>query len=370
MHNTDLLEDLVGMIGLDGDDDNELDLGSNYQYGQDIKSPQYNSHKRDRSSSPGQFGHDNSRYGATFNGRIGGKFGSKLNGGWRDNGLGANGVLRPGSSTSATIRDLRSRTDGRVKRKSLESHDMNDAEIELNSLDRDSHILNDDAYNVDFNGTAKRRVPADEFDRSAMQLGTDEDNSQIKLIPKDMRGSDSNLQVSDVGSKLPPDIEMQLFDERSSLCARRTDITQTELVHILERTLYQYYLIDAKKFNIRRSLKKVDAELVMALLARIKFKVNKENRNLNKINIDFGPYPLSKAWQIKKEEKMQIENDEMTGGRGMTGKVTDEHPFEQTYVQRNLKKALLENQKKTALFLAPDEDNYSQHGIKNLVIKY
>ena len=66
----------------------------------------------------------------------------------------------------------------------------------------------------------------------------------------------------------------------------------------------------------------------MALLARIKFKVNKENRNLNKINIDFGPYPLSKAWQIKKEEKMQIENDEMTGGRGMIGKVTEEYPFE------------------------------------------
>lgn len=39
MHNTDLLEDLVGMIGLDGDDDNEMDLGSNYQYGQVIKSP-------------------------------------------------------------------------------------------------------------------------------------------------------------------------------------------------------------------------------------------------------------------------------------------------------------------------------------------
>jgi len=244
---------------------------------------------------------------------------------------------------------------------------MNDADIELNSLDRDSHILNDDAYNVDFNGTAKRRA-ADEFDRSRLQLGTDEDNSQIKLIPKEVRGSDS-LQVSDVGSKMAPDIEMQLFDERSSLC-RRTDITQTELVQILEQTLYQYYLIDAKKFNIRRLLKKVDPELVKALLARIKFKVNKENRNLNKINIDFGPYPLSKAWQIKKEEKEQIENNEMTGGRGAAGKVTDEYPFEQTYVQRNLKKALVENQKKSALFLAPDEDNYSQHGIKNLVIKY
>lgn len=121
---------------------------------------------------------------------------------------------------------------------------------------------------------------------------------------------------------------------------------------------------------MRRLLKKVDPDLIMRLEARIKFKVNKENRNLNKINIDFGPYPLKKAWQITKKEKEQIENNEMTGGRGMTGKVTDEHPFEQSYIQRNLKKALLENQKKSALFLAPDEDNYSQHGIKNLVIKY
>lgn len=30
IHNTDLLEDLVGMIGLAGDDDDDMDLGSNY----------------------------------------------------------------------------------------------------------------------------------------------------------------------------------------------------------------------------------------------------------------------------------------------------------------------------------------------------
>lgn len=39
MHNTDLLEDLVGMVGLGGDNDDELDLGSNYQYGEDLQSP-------------------------------------------------------------------------------------------------------------------------------------------------------------------------------------------------------------------------------------------------------------------------------------------------------------------------------------------
>lgn len=84
---------------------------------------------------------------------------------------------------------------------------MNDADLELNSLDRDSNIV-EEGYNMEINGTAKRRAVADEFERSRLQLGTDEDNSQIKLIPKEMRGSDSNLQVSDIGSKVAPDIEM------------------------------------------------------------------------------------------------------------------------------------------------------------------
>lgn len=139
-------------------------------------------------------------------------------------------------------------------------------------------------------------------------MGTEEDNSQIKLIPKDVRGSDSNLRASDIQSRDSADIEMENFDERASASSRPTNITQTELIQILEQTLYQYYLIDAKKFNVRRLLKKVRPELVKRLEARIKFKVNKENRSLNKIFIDFGPYPLIKAWQIKKKEKEQIEN--------------------------------------------------------------
>lgn len=214
----------------------------------------------------------------------------------------------------------------------MRSQDVDgDAEIELNSLDRDSNIVDQVLNEIEFNndGPVKRREIADDLDRSRLQLGTDEDNSQIKLIPKEVRGSDSNLQPSDVGSKVYPDIEMQVFDvsERTSLWPRPTDITQTELVQILEQTLYQYYLIDAKKFNVRKLLKKVDPELIMRLESRIKFKVNKENRNLNKIYIDFGPYPLSKAWQIKKKEKEQIETNQLVGGnsRGTgTGKVNDE----------------------------------------------
>ena len=238
-------------------------------------------------------------------------------------------MVRPGSSTNATLRDARSRANDRAKKKNQRRSNDNrsDLEIELNSLERDSHNdigdLDDDdsyRYGARVNGAAtkkqggkangyhamdsKRREILEDLDRSRLQLGTDEDNSQIKLIPKESRGSDSNLQASDIGSKMPGDIELASFDpEERSLFGHRVDISQTELVQILEQTLYQYYLIDSEKFNVRKILRKLDPDLVMRLEARIKFKVTKENRSLKKIYIDFGPYPLSKSWQIKKKEK-------------------------------------------------------------------
>ena len=341
MHNTDLLEDLVGMVGLGGDNDEDMDLDSNYQYGEDLRSPKYNTAAGDQQN----------RYGVKLNGR-GRKQAQKES-------MYSNGVVRPGSSTNATLRDFRSRTDARAKRRSLRS-DMHD-ELELNSLDRDSN--EEDVLHLDLDGRRDgARDALDEQDQSRLQIGTEEDNSQIKLIPKEM-GADSHLRASDIRSRDSADIEMENFDERASLC-RPAAITQTELIQILEQTLYQYYLVDAKKFNVRRLLKKVDPDLVKRLEARIKFKVNKENRSLNKIFIDFGPYPLLKAWQIRKAEKEQIEN------RILGANENNEEAEQQNYIQRNLKKALIENQNKQALFIAPDEDNYSQHGIRNLVIKY
>lgn len=69
--------------------------------------------------------HDNFRYGATFNGPIGAGGGKKNKlkqsgtggGGWRDFGKEANGIVRPGSSTNATLRDIRSRAEGRGKKR-------------------------------------------------------------------------------------------------------------------------------------------------------------------------------------------------------------------------------------------------------------
>lgn len=166
--------------------------------------------------------------------------------------------------------------------------------------------------------------------------------------------ADSHLRASDIRSRDSADIEMENFDERASLC-RPATITQTELIQILEQTLYQYYLIDSKKFNVRRLLKKVDPDLVKRLEARIKFKVNKENRSLNKIFIDFGPYPLLKSWQIRKSEKERIENRILEAA----DEDNNSEAEQQNYIQRNLKKALVENQNKQSLFIAPDEDNYS-----------
>jgi hypothetical protein len=78
----------------------------------------------------------------------------------------------------------------------------------------------------------RRRDGARDFldanDNSGLQMGTEEDNSQIKLIPKDSSG-DYNLRASDIRSKDSVDIEMENFDERTSLC-RPASITQTELI--------------------------------------------------------------------------------------------------------------------------------------------
>lgn len=142
MHNTDLLEDLVGMVGLGGDNDDELDLGSDYQYDDDLRSPEY------RTAASGQ----QNRFGARMNGR-----GRKQH---KKDSMYFNQAVRPGSSTNATLRDFRSRTDARAKRRSLRSDQQDD--LELNSLDRDSNA--DDVYNIDLDGQRRREGARDYYE--------------------------------------------------------------------------------------------------------------------------------------------------------------------------------------------------------------
>jgi hypothetical protein len=80
MGQTDLLEDLVGMVGLDGDPDDEvIEIGSDYPYNNEIKSPKMRG-SRDKNKQ--------ARYAN----------------GWKDVNRNSN-IIRPGSSTNATIRD-------------------------------------------------------------------------------------------------------------------------------------------------------------------------------------------------------------------------------------------------------------------------
>jgi hypothetical protein len=56
------------------------------------------------------------------------------------------------------------------------------------------------------------------------------------------------------------------------------DISNEDLVSIIEQSLYQYYLIDDYKFDVRKLIKKVDPDLLNQLESKLKVKVNKENK--------------------------------------------------------------------------------------------
>jgi hypothetical protein len=71
---------------------------------------------------------------------------------------------------------------------------------------------------------------------------------------------------------------------------------------------------------------------------------------LNKIFIDFGPYPLSKNWELKETKEV------------------DDDALDQTERKRQRQRRAFRARNDSKLFLPPDEDNYDKHGIKNLVI--
>ena len=43
--------------------------------------------------------------------------------------------------------------------------------------------------------------------------------------------------------------------------------------------------------------------LLQELESKIQSKVNNQKRDIKKIFIDFGPYPLSKNWQVKESKE-------------------------------------------------------------------
>ena len=118
-------------------------------------------------------------------------------------------MARPGSSTNATLRDLRGGTQ-HIRKKS-EVGQLDD------SLDRDSDDIEQDMLDIEYNATAERKKMNFNRDSSAndmshLRIGTDEDNSQIKLIPSDNRAS--NFRASDINSRDESgQIEMEDYSE-------------------------------------------------------------------------------------------------------------------------------------------------------------
>ena len=89
-------------------------------------------------------------------------------------------------------------------------------------------------------------------------------------------------------------------------------VSQNDLVTILERSLYEFYLVDAKKFDVKELInqKKVHQDLLNKLENVIQKKCTQQHRRLEKIAIDFGKYPLVSTWTLKEPIEEQVAESE------------------------------------------------------------
>ena len=84
------------------------------------------------------------------------------------------------------------------------------------------------------------------------------------------------------------------------------------IIDILKNSLYTPYSISPKKFDINYLIKydrRVDSILLQKFEEKIQHKVNVQRRKLDRIFIDFGPYPMCKTWQLKGKELVKNEED-------------------------------------------------------------
>jgi len=89
---------------------------------------------------------------------------------------------------------------------------------------------------------------------------------------------------------------------------QKEQIDLSVIIRILQSSLNNAYQVNEKKFNVERLFKNdmiLDSDTQQALITKVKFKVNCENKPLNKLVIDFGPYPLHKNWLLKKKEQKE-----------------------------------------------------------------
>jgi hypothetical protein len=103
--------------------------------------------------------------------------------------------------------------------------------------------------------------------------------------------------------------------------------------------------VETKKFDVEKLIKEkkiLSTDFQIEIISKLKYKINIENKPLNKIMIDFGPYPLKREWLTKINKDSTQSKKSLGRGRSESKKV----------------------------FLPPDEENCPSYGSKTLVIKY
>ena len=106
------------------------------------------------------------------------------------------------------------------------------------------------------------------------------------------------------------------------------------VIELINRSLTDKYNVDLQKFdvsNLIENKRKVRLDLLQKFQNKLSQKVNVKKKDINKMQLDFGPYPINKDWRLS----TRIQDDDNGG-----------------------------------IIFPPDEDNYDKHGQNNLVIKY
>jgi len=111
-------------------------------------------------------------------------------------------------------------------------------------------------------------------------------------------------------------------------------VTIKQIVQLINRSLEIKYNIDLIKFDVENLVinkKKVRSDLLTKFQNKLTDKVNINKKDIQKMQLDFGPYPMNRIWR----KGTRIEDEDNNG-----------------------------------IIFPPDEDNYDKHGQDNLVLKY
>ena len=165
---------------------------------------------------------------------------------------------------------------------------MNNNEDDLNITDfpYDAHLRETGLY-------MKKEFPNNKID---------------KLNEVDVSGNMENMELIQKNSQ--DDIEMTQTenDEEKNLVGdkkTKVDISVDAVIELINRSLEEQYNINLSKFDVNNLIKykrRVRADLIQKFQHKLGHKVNHLKKDINKIYLDFGMYPMCKSWQKKNKE--------------------------------------------------------------------